>query len=117
MDESIVNDILDKVHSQFTAYDQRLQEISQRVQSGLAAVNEGVSLKLEDLKDRLIGNAVIPEDFTEHSEAEQAIAADEQNVQEDHDNQEEQEGDTALNTEKNGLETNEENQDSTGDTA
>ena len=63
MDESGVNDILNKVHSQFTAYDQKLQEISEKVQSGLEAINEGVSLKPAALKDRLTGNAEIPEDL------------------------------------------------------
>ncbi|HHU50376.1 MAG TPA: hypothetical protein GXZ36_00905 [Firmicutes bacterium] len=101
MDESGVNDILNKVHSQFTAYDQKLQEISEKVQSGLEAINEGVSLKLAALKDRLTGNAEIPEDFTGYSEAEQANVTDEQNTQEDHYIQEAQTGDTALNTEEN----------------
>lgn len=69
MDDSIVNDLLNKAHSQFATYDQMLQEINQKIESGLKSIHEGVNLKLQDLRNSLAGNAIVAEDIAEVSGA------------------------------------------------
>lgn len=74
MDESIVNDILNKAHSQFATYDQMLQEVNQKIESGLKSIREGVNLKLQDLKNSLTGNTIVLEDIAKQDIAKQNFA-------------------------------------------